>query len=96
MIIAAAVRYCGATFALEKPARHQDVREEFIALKGKKREDMIEGFIDSEKGFVGRHEALCIALACGQDLLWNKGVEGMEMRYRFCSPENGLLSEDVW
>ena len=82
MIVAAAIRYEGKTFALPAPARHGDILNKWrlkTSTVGK------FGFIDSEHGFVDRRDAWMIAEREGQILVKDhpqqKGV---------------LFSEDVW
>lgn len=83
MIVAAAIKgENNKVYALPAPARHHDVIHVMAQaglptpIKGE------QGFIDSERGFVGRFQAGNIALAEGQitKLQWG----------------NKLYSEDLW
>ena len=70
MIVAAAIRYRGAVYALPAPARHSDVIRWMVETG---QDDHVpataeQGFIDSEAGFVPRDEAAYIALRDGQPL----------------------------
>ena len=90
MIIAAAIRHKGKTYALPAPARHHDVIHHIVistcgqSVGG----DSPQGFIDSEKGFVGRHEAFKIVVTEQQKL--RDGKKEPEF------PHHGLFSEDLW
>ncbi|MFT4579245.1 MAG: hypothetical protein ACI9UO_002079 [Nitrospinales bacterium] len=90
MITAAAVRFEGVVHTLPKPNRHHNIRHNLNIAKRSYGQD---GFIDDRKGFVGRHEALCIALAYTQELRLNKQ---QTKPGEFCDPQHGLFSEDLW
>jgi len=88
MIEVAAIKKDGKVYSLPRPARHHNVMHEFKL--GRPHE---QGFIDDRLGFVGRHQALCIALACKQELRFNKRQTAPG---EFCDPAHGLFSEDLW
>jgi len=67
MIVSAAIREGSLVYALPAPARHHDIirymvheRSVVPPVKG------TQGFIDSDRGFVGREQAMDIAEAMGQ------------------------------
>lgn len=90
MIVAAAVRYHGKNYALPAPARHGEVFNKWhveVFSKAKNfASEHIQGFIDSEHGFVDRRDAWTIAKREGQILqdVKHNQLEGL------------LMSEDVW
>jgi len=84
MIISAAVIINGKVESLPRPARHHTILHAFPNEPSRHRGE--QGFIDDRQGFVGRHEALCLALACKQELISGE----------FWAPEHGLFSEDLW
>lgn len=71
-IIAAAIRWRGATFTAPPPARHHDIFHQIRAAfrvfdySGKFVSGEEQGFLTSEGTFVGRVAALAIAQAAGQ------------------------------
>lgn len=81
-IIAAAVRYQGATFSLLPPARHGECLWLLRAARPDSHDEE-QGFVTDRNRFVGRQEARKIAEAAGQ-LIERAGN----------LPE--LYSEDVW
>ena len=93
MIIRAAIKCRGTVYSTTPPNRHHHILHRFTPPL--RRDEVEEGFIDDKEGFVGRHEALCIVVACGQDLRFNKGSD-VAMKDRFCDPQHGLFSEDLW
>jgi len=84
MIVAAAILFDGKVYALPAPARHHNIihhMAENVGLPTPIRGD--QGFIDSERGFVGRIEARDIALFI------DKQIETAD------HPRD-LFSEDLW
>ena len=82
MIVAAAIMAQGTIHTLPKPARHGDILRKMCG-KGK---GGVQGFIDSNHGFVDRQDAWLIATREGQllDRAPTAGRGGV------------LYSEDVW
>lgn len=86
-IIGVAIVICNGTViaSKEKPARHHDVlhacTKSGIADPGPD----YQGFITSDGEFVGRKEAVEIALRAGQITLPKR-----------CPPQDQLFSEDLW
>ena len=81
MIVAAAIRQTGILYALPAPARHHDILHQSGADGAG-----LQGFIDSEYGFVDRQDAWLLATRAGQ-LLDRAPTDG----------RGGVLySEDVW
>lgn len=83
MITHVAIIIDGEVQSLPKPNRHHNIIKLFPMPKHKQGE---QGFIDDRRGFVGRHEALCIVLGYKQELRFGE----------FCDPQHGLFSEDLW
>ena len=79
MIVAAAIRSNGKNYALPAPARHHDIIHRFEIGR-----THIQGFIDSDQGFVDRQDAWRIAERSGQLLEIEHPLEGT------------LFSEDMW
>lgn len=82
MIVAAAMMINGEVKSLPAPARHGDIIRRWPMphyIHG------LQGFIDSDYGFVTRVEACKIARKEGQ----------LEGRTKTC-PDNVLFSEDLW
>lgn len=80
MIFAAAIKWDGVVFYLPQPARHHTI----IRVYGKRRfSKMIEGFLDTNEGFVDRKRAARIAI-----------VEGQIEKTKF--QPNTLFSADLW
>lgn len=84
MIVAAAVKKGNKVYALPAPARHADVLNYMENAMPNVVEpiDGQQGFIDSDKGFVGRKKAANIALREGHIT-------------KLMSPPE-LFSEDLW
>lgn len=82
MIVAAAIRRKGKNYALPAPARHADIMRRWdVGRDG----DHVQGFIDSEHGFVDRRDAALIA-----------NREGQRLDTDHHQIAHVLFSEDVW
>ena len=81
MIVAAAIRFEGRNYALPAPSRHHDIMHRWPVGK---HHEHIQGFIDSDCGFVDRSHAWAIAKREGQLLDVEHPMPGT------------LFSEDVW
>lgn len=84
MIVAAAILYNGNVYALPAPARHHDIFHRYRCEFGRIGEH-VQGFIDSERGFVDRRDAAHIA-----------NREGQRLETDHHQIPEVLFSEDVW
>lgn len=85
-IDAAAIRYDGVVYAVPQPGRHHDVIHK-MAKAGFGPECMHEqGFVTNKGRFVGRWDALRLAVLSGQ----------LDERKKKTAPANELFSEDLW
>ena len=82
MIVAAAIKYKGVVYAPPAPTRHHDIHHRWPMPEHDKQ---IQGFIDSEHGFVDRREAAVIA---------NRERQRPDTKHH--QPPDVLLSEDAW
>lgn len=85
-IVAAAIMYSGKVWTLPKPARHHDIIKNIFDKTGEMagNSKMMQGFLDVHGTFIGRKEALRIALAARQVKNESEVRAGM------------LFSEDLW
>ncbi|ARK07545.1 hypothetical protein LAV_00170 [Sphingobium phage Lacusarx] len=85
IVVAAAVRHGTLTISAPPPARHYSLIHPFYDLTQKRITPDNQGFLTNTGRFVGRAEALQIALAANQPLIDHPSRNDRE-----------LYSEDLW
>ena len=88
-ILNAASRSSSLVLTLPRPARHADIREQIARLKLPTPASADEGFLTSDGKFVGRHQAMKIAIAAGFKRPPANAYEADE-------DPDALHSEDLW
>ncbi len=88
-ILNAAIRSGALILTLPRPARHVDIRDQMARLKLPTPASADEGFLTSEGKFVGRHQAMKIAVVAGFKRPPASAYEPDE-------DPDALHSEDLW